>query len=181
MAVFSTLHPVKKMTSNVFAFIYARSKYKVLRPAIWVVENIKVGLRMTIKVRLFLCERPVHVFILRPTLIIKACYKFGRRTLNWLFLCEQPLHVVILRPTPVIKVYHEFGRRTWILFLLYHRILKNSFMQLELRDFAPLRSSPYREGAKSRYPVRSRILVYKTSGLKGFGTKSSKPFILKSA
>ena len=67
-----------------------------------------------------------------------------------LFLYKRPIHVVILRPTPVIKVYHEFGRRTWILFVLYHWILKNAFMQLELRGFAPLRSSLYREGAKSR-------------------------------
>ena len=48
-----------------------RKKCKVLRPTFQVIENIEFGLRMTNLGGLFLCERPLHHVILRPTLVIQ--------------------------------------------------------------------------------------------------------------
>jgi hypothetical protein len=46
-------------------------EFKVLRPTFRVIENIEFGLRMTNLGGLFLCERPLHHVILRPTLVIQ--------------------------------------------------------------------------------------------------------------
>jgi hypothetical protein len=58
------------MSSYVCYLMSLNLQYKFLRPTSQAVKIFEVGLRMTLISKLFLCRQPLHVVILRPTLII---------------------------------------------------------------------------------------------------------------
>ena len=62
---------------------------------------------------MFLREHPLHIVILRPTVVIQAYLNLAEGPGCWLFFQTYRVQkIVILRPSLVIKAFYKFGRRT---------------------------------------------------------------------